>query len=123
MELLFNPLDFNNEHKPLLLKQYHLTQEQLREYGIRLTQIRKGFIDQAGLCFQPKQLEQQALVMIRSRKGLAHSTKARDLFGHSELEYRQLEREEKYHRGKMKRRNLRQLDADECVAIVDANIK
>lgn len=40
-ELLFNPIEFNNEHKPLLLENYKLSKEELHKYAAQLTQIRR----------------------------------------------------------------------------------
>ena len=45
--MYFNPIEFNNLHKPLKFEQYRLTQDQLHSYAVDLTDIRQGFILEA----------------------------------------------------------------------------
>ena len=49
-ELLYSPKDFNDEFKPLAIDKYKLTQEQLRQYAVQLSQIRQRITEKAHQC-------------------------------------------------------------------------
>ena len=59
----------------------------------------------------------------RSRRGLKLSVKSRDTFGRSQEDYAASERRETYRTGKMKKRHLKQLDAEERTAIASCCLR
>ena len=114
----FNPIDFNNQHKPLLFKHFELSMEQLREYAVVLTSIRRNILEKAAS--YPATTVEQLIVPAgtRSKTGQVYSTKSRDVAGKSMKEYSELDKAGKYCVGKMKKRNRKQLEYCELVGIV-----
>ena len=92
--------------------------DQLKEYAICLTNIRRSIQEKAGEA--PVTEVQQVLIPAgkRTKKGLIYSTKSRDAGGKSQKEYCDIERTGKYRIGKMKKRNKKQLDYTELVGIM-----
>ena len=88
-----------------------------------LTKIRRAIDAKTADTTAPQQVLHYEGPAIRSRNGLTYSTRARDSQKLSAAEYRQLEREEAWRTGKMSRRHLKQLTADERVGIVHSYLE
>ena len=116
-ELLFNPKAFNNEFKPLTLTEYKLTEEQLRQYAIQLSQIRKKFTERAERAQDAPERAGNINVEKKSRMSIPKSSRAPDMFGRTAKDYREMARYEKYRTSSMKKRHLKTVLADERVEI------
>jgi hypothetical protein len=77
-QLHFNPIEFNEERKPLHLRQYELSHEQLHQYAIKLTKIRRQVLERAMACQQYEPEKQREQQNERKRRGQIHSTKGTD---------------------------------------------
>ena len=83
MLLVFDPIAFNEEHRPLKFERYRLSNEQLRNYAVKLTQIRKRISIQADDAAVGTSSRQETENTLRTRSGIPNSTKSRDIFGRS----------------------------------------
>ena len=83
MALLFDPIAFNEEHRPLKFERYRLSNEQLRGYAVTLTQIRKRISSKADDAAIGSSSRQETENTQRTRSGIPNSTKSRDIFGRS----------------------------------------
>jgi len=122
LHLIFDPGRYNSNHKPLRLQEYRLPHERLKQLAQSISQVRARFLAEAsqfqleavdGDGDQPRQ---------RTRKGTTLSVRSRDEFGMSQREYSDMERKEKYLSGKMKKRHLKALDAEERSKIAEEHL-
>ena len=75
LETYFDPVAFNKKHDPLTLNEYRFDEDQLKEHGIKVSQLRAKIESKADSlkAFEAEPIEIQPPV--RSRLGLKHSTK------------------------------------------------
>ena len=121
--ILFDPTEYNAKHKPLLVSDYKLDREELHKHAVELTKIRGRFQSRAQLVAKPKLEVDHTHASVRSRKGLEFSTQSRDKYGLSVALYQQQAKAERWHTGKMKKRQLKQLTASERVSIIHGSLK
>ena len=93
---LFEPTDFNEEHRPLELDKFRLTPAQLENWALRAVKIRASIIERVSLPEAERQPssrenEQSQTVVDRGRgcKGHKRSTPAKNVEGRSEQDLRQ----------------------------------
>ena len=78
---LFEPTEFNEEHKPLKLEQYKLPEDDLRTWAERCVSIRAAIVEKSKL-YQDEVLQVEASnFSSRSRRGNKKSTAEHNVEG------------------------------------------
>ena len=70
---LFEPTDFNDNHGPLQLEDYRLSQEELKRWAERCTAIRAAIVQRARELVQQEPEEPDQVENVRSRRGRPRS--------------------------------------------------
>ena len=78
---LFEPTEFNEEHKPLKLEQYKLPSEDLRTWAERCVSIRAAIIERSKLYLDEVLLVEASYFSSRSRRGNKKSTAEHNVEG------------------------------------------
>ena len=95
----------------------------MHDFAVDLTKIRRAIDARTSNITAPQKVQHHEGPAIRSRKGMTYSTKARDTQNLSVADYHKFERSQAWRTGKMSRRHLKDLSADERIGIIHSYLE
>ena len=117
---LFEPTDFNNQHQPLEIEQYKLSEADLKSWAERCTTLRATIVERSRVYAdnEPEELLQN--VEARTPRGTKRSNSSHNIEGRTEDDLRKQRHYEKAPSRKFKKRHRKDLSLEEVEEIVNA---
>lgn len=117
---LFEPVEFNETHGPLLVEDYRLSPSELRTWAERAIQLRSAINAKAQSQAEPVATDAVANDPPVRGRGLKRSKPEHNAEGRTERDLREQAHQEKGASSKLKKRHRKNLSAQEIEAIVAA---
>ena len=117
---LFEPTDFNNQHQPLEIEHYRLSEADLKSWAERCMALRATIVERSRVYAdnEPEELLQN--VGARTLRGTKRSKSSHNIEGRTEDDLRKQRHHEKAPCRKFKKRHRKDLSLEEVEEIVNA---